>query len=299
MTFGCADLQKTVAWYQKVFGMPIQFFQHFQGRAGALPIMQIGKGPEYIALSQSSPFGSPPRPRLPHFCWGVKDFTVDRILRACSEMRIPLARAILREATTPETYVMDPDGFPVQFQDVTSCGGGGYLDNECDSSRQEMVALRVQGDPLPIPVSTLNHVKIMVPNIKRSLEWYMKLTDMKIVTYQEPERGPRTAGYVGPPIPVLRVGPGPQHLVLTEGTGPLAFRQHIGLGIDGFNLDDVMKRLVEHGVTARVREREGVTRELLVEAPDSVEIQLQDVTYCGGGGPLGNACEATPRRTLG
>jgi catechol 2,3-dioxygenase-like lactoylglutathione lyase family enzyme len=291
MTFPCADLPSSVAWYQKVFGMPIQFFQHFQGRAGDLPILQIGKGPEYIALSQSKPFGVAPAPRLPHFCWGMKDFTVDRVLRACSEMRVPLARAILREAQTPETYVMDPDGFPVQFQDESSCGGGGYLDNMCDSTRQEMMALRIQGDPPPIQVKTLNHVKLMVPNLKRSLEWYLKLTDMRIVAYQERDEGPRTVGYVGPSIPILRVGAGPQHLVFLEGTGPQAFRQHIGLGIEGFNADEIMKRLAAHKVVAQVRMREGVTPEVLLEAPDGVEIQLQDVSYCGGGGVLGNTCD--------
>ena len=118
---------------------------------------------------------------------------------------------------------------------------------------------------------------------------------MQIQTYQELEGGPRTAGYEGPPIPVLRVGSGPQHLALIEGDGPEAFRPHVGLGVEGFNPDQVMDRLAEHGVTAHMRMREGVTPEILVEAPDGVELQLQDLTYCGGGGVLGNVCDPRER----
>jgi len=50
------------------------------------------------------------------------------------------------------------------------------------------------------------------------------------------------------------------------------------------------KPLAEHGVSARARTREGATAEILVDAPDGIEIQLQDVSYCGGRGRLGNMC---------
>jgi hypothetical protein len=33
-----------------------------------------------------------------------------------------------------------------------------------------------------------------------------------------------------------------------------------------------------------------VLPEILLDSPDCVEIQLQDVSYCGGRGPLGNMC---------
>ena len=51
-----------------------------------------------------------------------------------------------------------------------------------------------------------------------------------------------------------------------------------------------MDLLGEHGVSARVRLREGITPEILVDAPDGVRLQLQDVRYCGGTGPLGDIC---------
>ena len=35
------------------------------------------------------------------------------------------------EGGTPELYFTDPDGLPIQLQDVTYCGGGGYLGELC------------------------------------------------------------------------------------------------------------------------------------------------------------------------
>ena len=58
----------------------------------------------------------------------------------------------------------------------------------------------------------------------------------------------------------------------------------------GSTPDTVMERLAEHGVSAHLRLRGGVTKEVLVDAPDGVRLQLQDVSYCGGGGVLGNEC---------
>ena len=273
VSFGCADLRSTVQWYGRVFGMPVHAFQDY---AGGQTVMRIGTGPAYMALSQQNPktVGQPPT-RLPHFCWGVEDFNIDRIMRALSEMQAP-AQAVLREGKTINGVNFDdPDGFPLQFNPVYACGGGGFLGDVCDISAQ---AARRPGDPPQIPVRTLNHVRLMVPNVQRSLEWYLRLTDMQRQRYQEPEG------------PVLRVGSGPQFVALVEGKGSAAFRPHVGFGVQGFAPDQIMKTLAEHGVNARTRMREGATAEILVDAPDGVEIQLQDVSYCGGRGFLGNMC---------
>ncbi len=285
VSFGCADLTSTVQWYGRVFGMPVHAFQDY---AGGQTVLRIGSGPAYVALSQQSPnsIGRPPS-RRPHFCWGVEDFNVDRILRALSQMQAP-AQAVLREGKTINGVNFDdPDGFPLQFNPMNACGGGGFLGDVCDTAAQ---VSRLPGSPPPIPVRTLNHVKLIVPSMQRTLEWHLKLTDMKLQTYQEPTAGPRTPGYEGPPIPILRVGSGPQFIALVEGTGPEAFRPHIGFGVEGFVPDEIQARLAEHGVSVRRRLREGETIEILVDAPDGVEIQLQDISYCGGRGVLGNMC---------
>jgi len=254
--------------------MPVHAFQDY---GGGQTVVRVGNGPAYVALSQrnAKTIGQPPS-RLPHFCWGVEDFNIDRIMKALSEMQAP-AQAVLREGRTINGVNFDdPDGFPLQFNPVNACGGGGFLGDVCDISAQ---SARRPGDPPQIPVRTLNHVRLMVPNVQRSLEWYLRLTDMQRQTYQEVDGGP-----------ILRVGSGPHFVALVEGKGPAASQPHVGFGVQGFAPDQVMKTLAEHGVSARTRMREGATPEILVDAPDGIEIQLQDVSYCGGRGSLGNMC---------
>jgi catechol 2,3-dioxygenase-like lactoylglutathione lyase family enzyme len=286
VSFGCADLARTVAWFEKVLGIPRHAFQDYGSgqtvlRAGIDP-------PAYMALSQRRPESlSAPPTRLPHFCWGIDDFDVQRVFAALAEMRIP-AESVLREGTTINGVNFDgPDGAPLQFNPVNACGGVGFLGELCDRAAEPR---RRPGDPPPIQVRTMNHIKYMVSDLDSALEWYLKLTDMRLVGYQERAEGPRTPGYDGPPIAVLRIGSGPQHLALVEGAGPEAFRMHVGFGVEDFDADAVMSRLAEHGVTARIRMREGITPEVLVDGPDDVRIQLQDVSYCGGGGALGDVC---------
>ena len=72
------------------------------------------------------------------------------------------------------------------MQTSHSEAGGGFLGDVCDKSAQPV---RQTGDPSPIPVRTLNHVRLVVPNLQRTLGWYLKLTDMKRQTYQQPEGG--------------------------------------------------------------------------------------------------------------
>ena len=283
VSFGCVDLQSTVAWYERVLAIPRYAFQDYGG--GQTVLRLSSDPPAYMALSQRSP--ESPQARRPHFCWGIEDFNVHRIFEGLAEMPA-LARSVLREGTTINGINFDgPDGAPLQFNPIIACGGLGFLGEVCDDSAE---AMRRPGDPPPIPVRTLNHIKYHVSDLSSALAWYQRLTDMPVSAWQEPQGGPRTAGYDGRPIPVLRVGAGPQHLALVEGSGPEAFRLHVGLGVEGFDPDAVMARLGEHGVTAHARLREGVTKEVLVEAPDGVRLQLQDVSYCGGGGLLGNEC---------
>ena len=271
VSFGCADLKATVGWFGRVFGLPVHAFQDY---SGGQTVVRVGDGPSYMALSQrnKNTIGQPPN-RRPHFCWGVQDFNVDRILRALSEMQAP-AQAVLREGKTINGVNFDdPDGFPLQFNPVNACGGGGFLGDVCDAAAQ---AARPPGAPPPIPVKTLNNVRMIVPNLQRALDWHLKLTDMR------PLALPGSAK-------ILRVGSGPQFIAMSEGNGPDAFKPHVGFGVQGFNADQIMARLADHGITGRRTTRDG-TAEILLDSPDGLEIQLQDVSYCGGRGPLGSAC---------
>ncbi|MEE2637211.1 MAG: VOC family protein [Acidobacteriota bacterium] len=296
VSFGCVDLARTVAWYERVLGIPRHAFQDYAGGGLGQTVLRVGSDPPaYMALSQrnAESLHAPPT-RRPHFCWGIEDFNVHRILGALAEMRAP-ARSVLREGTTINGVNFDgPDGAPLQFNPVIACGGVGFLGEVCDTSA---VAVRRPGDPPPIQVRTMNHIRYYVTDLPSTLEWYQKLTDMEVVSYQEREGGPRTVGYEGAAIPVLRIGSGPQHMALVEGRGSEADVLHVGFGVDDFEPDRVVGRLAEHGVAARMRMREGETPEILVDGPDGVRLQLQDVSYCGGGGALGNLCP--PRAVRG
>ena len=286
-------------WYQRVFGLPITSFQVHQGGRPAAdgPNVVVGKGPSYIYFS--------PNPRGPvasqHFCIGAKNWNLDRLLRAYSEMgmEVGAARGVpknLEGGGNPEfnTEGGDPDGNGVQFGSDESCGGSGYLGEICDLSAEPIL---IPGDPPPIRLATEHHMKYVVSNLARSIAWYTKLTDMKVVTYQE--MGPRTAGYKGAPVAILQVGAGPQYFALTEGKpGDDGSKQrpHMGYGIENFDPDKVMKMLAAHKVPAELRLREGVTPEILLADPEGkVVIQLNDVRNRGGGGVLGDIIDPRVR----
>lgn len=136
-----------------------------------------------------------------------------------------------------------------------------------------------------IAVKTLTGLTLSASDLPRTLEFYQSLFGMR--NYAPPGSPPR-----------LEVGSGPSFISLRQGTGPgLDF---ITLGVEGFSAEDAMKTLTVHGVkrsatpstapmTAWIVKR-GETPELFLNDPSGLKIQLQDVSYCGGSGPLGNGC---------
>jgi len=55
---------------------------------------------------------------------------------------------------------------------------------------------------------------------------------------------------------------------------------------------------LRHYITMRMENRGGApggTPELYFTDPDGLLMQLQDTTYCGGGGFLGNECPSVPQ----
>ncbi len=153
-----------------------------------------------------------------------------------------------------------------------------------------------QGTP-PIPVTALNHMTIGVSDPARSLAWYQGLFGLPIAA--------RQANTV-----ILRVGDGPQFLAIGGGSSANPGIGHFCLSVDNFDADRLVGILGEHGVASsqtsgpmevRIRMRgaefggapEG-TPELYLGDPDGVVVQLQDSTYCGGEGVLGDICLETP-----
>ena len=148
----------------------------------------------------------------------------------------------------------------------------------------------------PIRVRALNHFGIAVSDTGRAVEFYQGLFGMPV----QARSGTTT---------ILRVGAGPQFLSIApvEGNAPPRIT-HYCLGVDGFDVNNVLATLATHGVRkaetvgpmrVAVTTRDGRSH-LVFGDPDGIVCQLQDATYCGGSGPLGSRCAATqPSPTKG
>jgi len=149
--------------------------------------------------------------------------------------------------------------------------------------------------PAPIRVRTLSHFGIAVSDPKRSIGFYQGLFGMPI----QARVGPTT---------LLRVGAGPQFISIAPAGAAAPSINHFCLGVEGFDVDRIMATLAAHGVakgdaagpmkaavTRRGPDAGGAkdgTPDLLFGDPDGIVCQLQDASFCGGAGALGNVCPA-------
>ena len=308
VTLTVRDPRRSLEFYQGLFGMPIQ------SRQGNSVFLQIGSGPQFIGIS-----GTAGPPRITHFCVTTENFDEGRIMQilaahgvtriessaAGSAANVVPLQAWVRHRRedlggsaegTAELHFTDPEGLVAQIQDVNYCGGAGAVGNVC------------LGTPEPAPTQGLlalqdyNHVTLGVINQQRSRAFYRALFGM-----------PTNADQGGSES--LRIGPGPQFLAVgtttanggTPGTPNIA---HVCFTIESFDLDKIRGTLTEYGlkpgsraagpaaplthyVSLRMPDRGGApggTPELYFTDPDGIVLQIQDTSYCGGAGYLGNVC---------
>jgi catechol 2,3-dioxygenase-like lactoylglutathione lyase family enzyme len=161
--------------------------------------------------------------------------------------------------------------------------------------------LMAQGGVPPIRVNGLSQLTLTVSDPKRSIDFYQGLFGMPI----QARHGTTT---------LLRIGAGPRFLaIVPAGAGEQPSISRFGMGVEGFNVDAILKILEQNGVTpadaaapgasggamkVRVTTR-GTTREMFVGDPNGIVFQLHDVSYCGGTGALGNVCQAEPSPSKG
>ena len=300
MTLSVSDIGRSLEFYQGLFGMPVV------ARQASTLILRIGSGPQFLALSGGRADASR---TINHLCLTVEDFDVDRVVGILGEHGVVPAeggglsggpmrvRVRMRgedfggaPGGSPELYFGDPDGVVIQVQDARYCGGAGVRGDVC-------------GPVEPAPASglfalrDLSHFTVFVSDQARSVGFYQSLFAMPITTYQGA-------------LPLLTVGSGSQFLAFAQVPSPPAIH-HACLTIDDFQHDDVMEKLRTFGitprddgasgpvpplrsyVTMRMADRGGApggTPELYFTDPDGILIQLQDASYCGGSGYLGDAC---------
>jgi catechol 2,3-dioxygenase-like lactoylglutathione lyase family enzyme len=234
----------------------------------------------------------------------TEGFNVDRLFKILADHGFSKSDApgamktwVRMRDETPEFYLGDPDGIQIQLQDPSYCGGKGPLGNGCFAApepapRKGLIALR-----------GLSHFTISVSNSQRTIAFYQELFGMRVQAHQGA-------------MPVLAVGPGPQFIAAAGGGGGAAspnFMPNIGHGcvtMEGFKPDNVLKILADYGIKPRGEARgparpltswvsmrmedrggaKGGTPELYFTDPDAITLQIQDVSYCGGGGLLGEIC---------
>jgi catechol 2,3-dioxygenase-like lactoylglutathione lyase family enzyme len=162
----------------------------------------------------------------------------------------------------------------------------------------------------PIPLKGLNYFVLSVSDMKRSIDFYQGLFGMPIQARQ------------GQNV-LMRIGKGPQFMMLQPaGSNAPRIVPQLGLKVDNFNAERIAGMLEPHGVTraapgdpgltggamkVRISRRgpenggaaEG-TPELFLGDPDDFVLQIQDVSYAGGAGPLGNVVkvEESPKKGL-
>lgn len=135
-----SDQQRSIAFYQGLFGMPVTRSQ------GALPLLSVGSGRQFLALAQG-----PGPARIHHACLTMENFQHEEVMATLEEAGVrpraanatgpaePLTSYVTMRMPdrggapggTPELYFTDPDGILLQLQDVRYCGGGGYLGDVC------------------------------------------------------------------------------------------------------------------------------------------------------------------------
>ena len=303
-----SDPQRSVEFYQRLFGMPIQ------ARQGATTVLRIGDGPQFLAVSGT---GAGEAPSISRMGVGVDDFDGDRIVDALATHEVTraepgagggLAGGPMKVRTrmrgleaggapggTLELYLGDPDGIVVQIQERTYCGGGGALGNVCGATPE----------PAPtegrLAVRDLSHFTVSASNGRRSNRFYQEVFGLPVQALQGT-------------TPALGIGGGPQFLMFGSGDGGGTRRParigHVCLTVEDFDKDRILRTLAGFGVqprgegsgavgpltsyvSMRMENRGGApagTPELYFTDPDGLRIQLQDTTYCGGGGVLGGIC---------
>src|SRR5579864_4429007 len=298
MTLSVTDLKRSIEFYQGLFGMPIYT------REAASVRLRVGPGPRSLELVESKTA----KPSITQFGMAVDKFDARAVAKQLEDLGVkhagagaaPLTSWTKSRGETAELFLADPDGLVIQLQDASYCGGAGALGNRC--------ALDVPLKRGPMRLSDLSHFTIRVADAQRSRDFYEHTFGMAIQAYQ------------GENSPILGIGTS-KHFVMSisprsapPGKAPPAPRpaaiDHGCFLMEAFDVDRIMKVMDGYGMKARGpaagpagplvyyvsnrgEERGGApggTPEFYFTDPDGILLQLQDLSYCGGGGTLGSVC---------
>jgi catechol 2,3-dioxygenase-like lactoylglutathione lyase family enzyme len=279
-----SDVGRSVDWYQRVFGLPVQFTQ--DGAEGKVAILGLRTAPQFIALYPAN--GA--KPAIRQMGLGLANFNRKSLATALdthgtkAEWRTRKAQG----GDVDELIVRDPDGLVIQVQDERHCGGGGALGDRCPQPWRMAPA----GKP-PVPVRMWNHLSYAVTDAERAIKFYQDVFGLriKVTDYRQQQA-----------IKILGFESGPQTVnpYFSKGA-PLS--GHICFGVEGFEWDVVAKQLADHGITVppAAATRTGCCNSgieynpketMMIRDPDGLMVQLVHWSFCAGTGRFGEVCGA-------
>jgi len=233
------------------------------------------------------------------------------------------------DGSTRDLFVADPSGIVFQLHDPGYCGGSGALGTMCssvDASPKPGIMAVKDMSHFTIAASDPTTVPFYLDLFGFNPIAYQAATPawgvggvhfLMFIGGGGPTRAGGAGRPGGPGGGRAGAGNAPGRGARGGGRGaggaaPAARIDHACMGMDDFDPAVVTKRLVGYGlkeqqgqsrdplvtyISLRMPDRggaEGGTPELYFTDPDGLAIQLQDVTYCGGGGILGDVCPPLP-----
>jgi len=302
-----ADVQRTVAFYQDLFGMPVQ------SRYGDRVCLRVGAGPAFMAVRALLPGETA---AITHLGYSVENFdlssqqsaltalgytSIDAPALSTPGIENAMRTWVRMREETPELYFADARGLVVQLSGSDYCGGSGPLGAVCGPPEAAPAGM--------FTLSEINHFTAFVSDGAAANTYYQETFGLKVQAYQGPNGQ-------GPNGPVTGIGDGYQ-FVMYAGGGPAGANpnptpaniHHGCFNMEGFDVEGILAKLTDYGLKARpdgtqatalmhyvsLRQpdrggAEGGTPELYFTDPDGILMQLQDTSYCGGGGYLGSEC---------
>jgi catechol 2,3-dioxygenase-like lactoylglutathione lyase family enzyme len=281
-----SNLERSAAFYERLFGPPVR--QH------DTVVFRVGEGPHFFALTAVR---NGAKPDFLSYGMTVEDFDAERVLRTLADLGAAGAQ-IMRRGDTSELFVPDPNGIKVQLQHASYGYGSGSRGDILPSAPAAAATSAFH-------LKSLNHVTLTIANGAREKEFYQTVFGL-------PVRAMQGDGVT------LAIGEGTDGIVFNAAANnPNAVSgiNHVCFTIENFDAERVMAILIdnrlepiENGIpalikplTCRVRWRQRAnngggltsplgTAEVYFTDPDNIRIQLQDVSYCGGSGRLGEIC---------
>jgi catechol 2,3-dioxygenase-like lactoylglutathione lyase family enzyme len=294
-----SDVPRSVAFYQAMFGLPV--VSTHAGRT----TLQLAASGQCMTLR---PLLDGETPAITHVVLRVAGFDLatqqqqlQQLGFAQKDAPSPADAGLVHAMSTwvrdrdgtPELYFADARGLIVQLVDASYCGGSGALGAGC--------SMPAPVDPGLFQLGEINHFTAFVNDGPGANEWWQQNMGLGVQAYQ------------GPTSPVNGIGDGEQFLMFAGpfpgGEKAPANLHHASFNLQGnFSEQGVLDTLTAFGISARgeqtlgpmmhyvsrrMPERGGVeggTPEVYFTDPDGLLMQLQDPTYCGGGGYLGSEC---------